>query len=249
MSEAAAATFTPADLALTGPAEQEVTGEIAVVQRMLDLNGARILELGCGAAEKTRLIAEKTGAAEIVAVEIDPIAHQKNLQITDLPRVRFKSYGAEDIAEDAAQFDVVMMFKSLHHVPGNRMDTALEEIARVLKPGGHAYISEPVFAGEFNDIMRLFHDEEAVRRDAFNALKRCVERGHLQLKEEYFFNNRIRLQSWEQYQHGILNVSHTDHQLTDELLAAVRTKFLAAESEQGFAFDIPNRVDLLYKPA
>ena len=50
------------------------------------------------------------------------------------------------------------------------MDAALSEIARVLKPGGQAWISEPVFAGELNEVFRLFHNEEVVRETAFGAI-------------------------------------------------------------------------------
>jgi SAM-dependent methyltransferase len=54
------------------------------------------------------------------------------------------------------------MFKSLHHVPPELMEPSMHEIRRVLKQGGLVYISEPVFAGDFNDILRLFHDEQKV---------------------------------------------------------------------------------------
>ncbi len=53
------------------------------------------------------------------------------------------------------------------------MDAALAEIARVLVPGGWLYVSEPVFAGPFNELMRLFHDEQAVRAAALAALARA----------------------------------------------------------------------------
>ncbi|NNL84587.1 MAG: class I SAM-dependent methyltransferase [Myxococcales bacterium] len=64
-----------------------------------------------------------------------------------MPKYCFADFGAEAIAAPDASFDVVMLFKSLHHVPVQMMDAALNEIARVLKPDGTAYISEPVFAG------------------------------------------------------------------------------------------------------
>ena len=198
--------------------------------------------------EKTRLIAERYNIAKITAVEIDPIQYQKNLKIENMPKTEFKSYGAEDIAEDDEAFDVVMMFKSLHHVPEQSMDLALAEIRRVLKPGGVAYFSEPVFAGNFNEIIRLFHDEERVRFQAFNALGRAVDEGILELEEEFFFDNIVKMTSFEQFENGILNATFMDHQLDDALLADVKRRFMNHESEDGFVFQVPNRIDLLVKP-
>lgn len=233
---------------LLGPADQDVTNEALVLERMLTFAGARVLELGCGGAEKTRLIAEHHPVETIVAAEIDPIAHQKNLK-NNLPNVIFKSFGAEQIPEPDESFDIVLMFKSLHHVPADLMDNALDEIHRVLKPGGLAYFSEPVFAGRFNDIMRIFHDEERVRLQAFEALRRAVASNRFELREEYFFKNIVRLESWQQYQQGILNVTHTDHQLDETTLAEVKRRFEACASPDGYVFEVPNRVDLLQKPA
>lgn len=233
---------------IQGPDEQTVASEFEVLTRMLPYEGARILELGCGAAEKTREIAERTEVSEIVAAEIDPIQHAKNLQIEDLPRVSFKSFAAEAIEQPDDSFDIVLMFKSLHHVPTTVMDKALSEVCRVLKPGGLAYISEPVFAGSFNEIIRLFHDESTVRQAAFDAVVRAVESRKVELVEEFFFTNVIKLKHFGQFEAGVLNVTHTDHDLTPELLEAVKKKFEGYRGENGYVFDAPNRVDLLRKP-
>lgn len=234
-------------LSLKGPEEQPFKDELDVLKRMLDFDGTRVLESGCGNAQKTRQIAEETGVASITAAEVDQVQHEKNLKIDDLPNVTFKSFGAERIAEPDASFDILLMFKSLHHVPVEHMDQAFTEIARVLKPGGYAYISEPVFEGSFNEIMRLFHDEEYVREQAFNAIQRSISHGLFSLVEEYFFKNTIRFDSFEQYEAGILNVTHTDHQLTPEIYEQVKTKFLRFETPEGFVFEVPNRVDLLQR--
>lgn len=236
-------------LSLKGPKDQPVVEEIDVLTRMLDFDGARVLELGCGNAQKTRQIVRETDVSTITAAEVDQIQHEKNLKIDDLPDVAFKSYGAEAINEPDASFDIVLMFKSLHHVPAEHMNQSFIEIARVLKPGGYAYISEPVFAGDFNDIMRLFHDEEHVREQAFNAIQRCVNAGVLSLVEEYFFRNTIRFESFEQYEAGVLGVTHTNHQLSPAIYEQVKTKFLSFKTPEGFVFQIPNRVDLLRKSA
>ncbi|MEE8077398.1 MAG: class I SAM-dependent methyltransferase [Pseudomonadales bacterium] len=232
---------------IEGPQTQSIQTEFEVMTSLLSLSGARVLDLGCGAADKTRQIAEHSDVATIVASEVDQVQHQKNLQIADLPKVTFKSFGAETIDEPDASFDIVMMFKSLHHVPVSLLDTALSEIHRVLKPGGVAYISEPVFAGEFNEVIRLFHDESVVRREAFAAVERAVVNGVLELVEERFFRSMIKLESFSQFEQGILNVTHTEHNVTPDLLKQVCEKFESNRSDVGYVFEIPNRVDLLRK--
>ncbi|MFT7685689.1 MAG: ubiquinone/menaquinone biosynthesis C-methylase UbiE [Candidatus Azotimanducaceae bacterium] len=232
---------------LIGPENQDILNEIEVLDRMLTFDQARILELGCGAADKTKALAAHDGVNKITAVEIEKIQHEKNVDLK-IPKVNFKSYGAQKIEEEDESFDIVMMFKSLHHVPRNEMDNVLKEIHRVLVPGGCVYFSEPVFAGEFNEIMRLFHDEEVVRREAFLAIQRAVDGELLVLDEEYFFKNVVKFKSFDQYASALLNVTHTDHQLSESMLAEVKRRFLSYESEAGFIFKFPNRVDVLRKP-
>ena len=232
---------------IQGPEKQNISNEYDVLTRLLPCQGAVVLELGCGAAEKTRDLAERGGVARIVGAEVDQRQHARNLEITDLPNVTFKSYGAEAIDEPDDSFDIVLMFKSLHHVPMNAMDNAMAEIARVLKPGGLAYISEPVFAGEFNEVIRLFHDESTVRQAAFEAVGRAVDAGVLELSGQHFFKNIIQLKHFGQFEKGILNVTHTDHDLTPTLLQSVKEKFESYRSDAGYVFEIPNRVDLLTK--
>ncbi len=232
---------------ITGPTQQPVEDELDVLQRLLPLEGACVLELGCGAADKTRQIAEKTGVAKIVAAEVDEVAHAKNLQITDLDKVDFVAFGAENIDAPDASFDIVLMFKSLHHVPLELMDKSFAEICRVLKPNGLLYISEPVFAGDFNEVVRLFHDESAVRQAAFEATKRSVERPEWRLKEEYFFKNVVRLEAFAQFERGIMQATFMDHQLDPDLHAKVKAKFESYAGPDGYIFEVPNRVDLLQK--
>lgn len=225
-----------------------VCDELTLVNDLLPA-GARVLELGCGKAEKTRAIAQGGKADFILALEVDQVQHAKNLQIDDLPLVRFSSGGAQDIPADDASFDMVLMFKSLHHVPVPEMDRALDEIRRVLQPGGLAYLSEPIFAGDYNEIMRLFHDEEQVRRAAFDAVRRAVDAGRMTLVKQIFFTTPLRFRDFAQFERGVLNVTHTQHRLSPQLHAQVRERFERHMTPDGAFFQIPMRVDLLRKDA
>lgn len=219
------------------------------ISRLLPMQGARLLELGCGAAFTTRRLAESFPVDEIIAMEVDRIQHEKNLLIPDLPNVSFVYGGAEAIDLPEASVDAVIMLKSLHHVPVEAMDRALDEIARVLRPGALAYISEPVYAGDFNEILRLFNDEKSVREAAFAAVCRAVDRGRLQLERQIHFLSPSRFEGFAEFERRVLGATHSDFDLDDALYEQVRERFMRHVRADGLAeFLNPIRVDLLRRP-
>lgn len=233
---------------IADPSQTTVCNEVQLMLAELPLAGARVLELGCGKAEKTRTLAEQGQVQEILALEVDAIQHQRNLEIRDLPQVQFRQGGAEAIPAEDGSFDLVIMLKSLHHVPLEHMDRALCEIERVLRPGGLAWISEPVFAGELNEVMRLFHDEERVREAAFAAVCRAVADGRLALEKQLFFCTRSQFADFAAFDARMIRVTHTEHRLAPELYAQVQQRFSAHLGPEGATFYPPQRVDLLRKP-
>jgi SAM-dependent methyltransferase len=222
--------------------------ELEIIDENLALDGKHILELGCGRAELTRAIASAGHGRQVLALEVDEIQHALHQQITDLDNVTFRLAGAEDIPAADDSFDAVFMFKSLHHVPLDLMAKSFDEIARVLKPGGYAYISEPVFAGDFNEILRLFHDEQRVREAAFSAVKHAVGSGQFLLADEIFFNSPMVFEDFAAFEERIIGATHTDHQLSADIYAQVRARFERHMGEGGAHFQMPIRVDLLQKP-
>lgn len=233
---------------IQSPPVGDVIKEAEVYNRLLPLDGARIIELGCGAAVHTRAIAESGRPASILACEIDTIQYEKNLAITDLPNVTFCHAGAQAIPAEDGSADIVMMFKSLHHVPLDAMDTAMQEIRRVLRPGGLAYISEPIYAGDFNEVLRLFHDEKTVREAAFATICNAVEQGVLELVGQHFFNTSNDFENFADFERRIIGVTHTEHKLSPEQLQTVREKFESFMQPEGAHFTMPIRVDLLRRP-
>jgi len=219
--------------------------ESDIYNRLLDLDQKHIVELGCGAAEITRTIATEGEGRTVTAFEVDEIAHAENLAAADLPNLTFGLSGAQEIPLADDSTDIVLMFKSLHHVPLDLMDTSLAEIKRILKPGGLAYISEPVFAGAFNDILRLFHDEQIVREAAFNAVVKAVEGGVFTLQEEVFFNSPMVFETFAEFESKTIMTTHTRHSLDPELHAEVERRFAAHCTAEGAPFVMPVRVDLL----
>ncbi len=221
--------------------------ESEIYNNRLSLDGKHILELGCGSADITRNIATSGSDRKITALEVDQIAHEKNLQITDLPNVTFSLSGAQEIPLQDESVDVVFMFKSLHHVPLQLMAASMREIRRVLKQGGLVYISEPVFAGDFNEILRLFHDEQSVRQAAFNAVRKVVDDGLFELIEETFFNSPMKFENFAEFENNTIKATHSNHTLDEKLYNLVKQRFEQHIGDDGAHFLMPMRVDLLRK--
>ncbi len=221
--------------------------EYEIYNELLSLDGKHILELGCGSAEITRNIATSGKNRKITALEVDDIAHEKNLLITDLPNVSFALSGAQEIPLQDESVDVVFMFKSLHHVPLELMEPSMHEIRRVLKPGGFAYISEPVFAGDFNDLLRLFHDEQKVRQAAFCAIENAVEQGLFNLVKEIFFHSPMKFENFAEFENNTIKATHSSHKLDETLYKLVKQRFEQHIGDDGAHFLMPMRVDLLQK--
>lgn len=230
------------------PTPTATRAEPDIFEALLPLDGARILELGCGRADLTRRIATRGRDRRVLALEVDEIQHAINAAIADLPNVEFGLGGAEAIPAPDASFDVAFMFKSLHHVPVALMARALEEIRRVLVPGGLLYVSEPVYAGDFNDILRLFHDEQRVREAAFAALQSAVGAGRLELVGQTFFDAPVRFADFADFEAKVIGVTHTRHVLAPHVLAEVRERIEARQTSDGVKFAQPIRIDLLRRP-
>ena len=164
-----------------------------------------------------------------------------------LTPVSFLIAGSENIPFNDDSFDVIFMFKSFHHVPVELMDKALREVQRVLKPGGLVYISEPIFEGDLNEVLRLFHHEEKVRAAAYKAIEKSVDNRDLLLVDEFTFNTQVTFKGFEEFDVNVINVSHGDHQLSEELYKKVKDQFLLNMQDGKAEFLLPILIDLFQK--
>ena len=221
--------------------------EQEMMERLLPLTHARVLELGCGAAWITRQLAQKYPDSLFICTEVDRIQHEKNLQLAVSGNLEFRLGGAEAIAEADDSVDILWMLKSLHHVPVELMKAAMEEIVRVLKPGGLAYFCEPVYRGEFNALLSLIHDEKQVREAAFDAIQSLAGSGQMHLQGEYFFSTPTSYDSWERFEDRFLNITHTPLSIDEAQYERIKQTFLSHWGPQGAHFDKLHRVDLLQK--
>ncbi|MBS2531278.1 class I SAM-dependent methyltransferase [Catenulispora sp. NF23] len=103
-------------------------GELA--DRLPD--GARVLELGCGAGvPATALLAQRF---DVLGVDIS--AAQLALAAQRVPSAAFRKADMINLELPDASFDAVTAFYSFNHVPREQQPPLLAKIARWLRPGG-----------------------------------------------------------------------------------------------------------------
>ena len=100
--------------------------------------GKRLLEIGCGLG--TDLLQFARGGAEVTGIDLTPASIELVKKRFAQARVRVKAQvaDAERLPFSDNSFDVVYSFGVLHHTPNTQK--AIEEVYRVLKPGGRIVI-------------------------------------------------------------------------------------------------------------
>lgn len=221
--------------------------ELDLLQALVPLEGAQVIELGCGNARLARTLLERHPGARVTGLEVDDRQLAKNL-LAPRERLTFLRAGAEHIPLPDASFDLALMLKSLHHVPLDRMDAALREVARVVKPGGWLYVSEPVYAGELNELIRHFNDEGTVRAAAQQALDRALRSGLWEQATEHRFDSPVSFHDFADFESRMMRPTFADHHIDDLMLARVRAAFephLGRGGRSGAHFMRPMHVRLL----
>lgn len=127
--------------------------ELKKIDEFVELNGRRVLEIGCGDGRLTAFLA-RTGA-RVTAIDTDE--SRIEAAKASVPGVDFRVGSGEALDYPMESFDLVFFSFSLHHQDG---DTALAEAKRVLRPEGGILIIEPTVASEYTRLVAVFQKEE-----------------------------------------------------------------------------------------
>ena len=105
------------------------------------LEGADLLNIGCWTGDFEQLatgLASRVTGLDIEEKALD-VARKRN------PTADFVCGSALDIPFPDKRFDVVTLFAVIEHLPVGSEQRALDEIFRVLKPGGYFVLSTPAW--------------------------------------------------------------------------------------------------------
>ncbi|WP_411133199.1 methyltransferase domain-containing protein [Streptomyces sp. C10] len=108
-----------------------------------------VLDLGSGFGGSARYLAETYGC-RVLALNLSEVENQRHKELNSAraltDRIEVVDGSFEDIPYPDGQFDVIWSQDAFLH-SGNRVQV-LEEIARVLRPGGHLIFTDPMAAAD-----------------------------------------------------------------------------------------------------
>jgi SAM-dependent methyltransferase len=121
-----------------------------VLDEFGDVSGKRVLDYGCGVAEGGVFLAKR--GARVVGVDVSPVMLTTAEKLARAHGVTIETRQVTDLRIPAAddEFDLIYGNGVLHHVP---LDSAIPELARVLKPGGRACFIEPL---PYNPVINVY---------------------------------------------------------------------------------------------
>ncbi len=138
--------------------------EIGWMQKHIPtLHGGTFLEIGCGRGAGAAIIKKRFSPEVLCAMDLDHLMIKRAfryLKPAERENISFYTADALNLPHPDGAFDAVFGFGVLHHVP--EWQSALEEIARVLKPGGVYFLEELYPSLYQNFITRhiLLHPEQ-----------------------------------------------------------------------------------------
>ncbi len=208
------------------------------------VGGLRILDIGCGEGQLTRALA----ALGARVTGYDPFIAETAWTEHGAGSYRLVKAAADAIPEPDNEADLVLFVFSLHHVPGAKLEGALAEARRLLRPSGRLYVAEPLAQGPHQYIIELFHDETPVRKAAAAALARFA-RPHFATNQILNYSERRSFPDFASFaDRMIANMRFNGYTREAVLAPEVRRRFAETHAAHGGRFDQPVRIDY-FSPA
>jgi sarcosine/dimethylglycine N-methyltransferase len=120
------------------------------------LSGKRVLDLGSGYGGAARVLAGEHGA-RVWCLNLSAVENERNRDLTRkaglAKRIEVIDGSFDDAPFDDRSFDIVWSQDAILHAPDRRL--VLDEVARVLKPGGDFIFTDPMQADDLVDAQQL----------------------------------------------------------------------------------------------
>ncbi len=129
--------------------------QMATMQRLLpDVQGRRVLELGCGTGRISRYLARR--GAQVVGIDFSPKSIEIARMQTTGTNPRYRQGSVFELDEVAA-YDCTVSWTTVTMACRSRADllVVLRGVRKALKPGGTLLFCEPIHSGMLHRVLKM----------------------------------------------------------------------------------------------
>ena len=223
-----------------------VDRELLLMER-LPIDGARVIDIGCGEGWLTRLVASK--AETVIGIDPSAMALERANAQNSTANGTYLQASADYLPLNQASIDIAIYYNSLHHVPATLQSKALEETARVLAEGGLLCVVEPMASGSAYELFQPVDDESEVYDTTYKLILGAASGVEFQQVQEELFMDFYTYRNFEQFSDHVLVVDEGRAGGLAELEDMLRERFdqLGEAVEGGRRYDQVHRLSLLCK--
>lgn len=214
---------------------------IETITSQYDLNGKKLLEIGCGKGRVTQDLAKH--AKRVVASDPDAAALEIAKASVAADNVEFVQAptGVPDLP--ARSFDVVIYTLSLHHVPVAEMSGSLQKTARLLRKDGVIVVIEPGDVGSFTEAKERFGAGSGDERPAKEAALRAMHALDGWASEETIYFRTLFL--FDHDEDFLTSMLPDFRQQPQSLIRDIRNFLVLYQTNGGIILDADRRLNLL----
>ncbi len=141
--------------------------------------GSLILDIGCGPGRDVKYFSDN--GYKVVGIEYSAgmLAQARRM----VPEADFREMDMRRLGFKNGSFDAVWANASLHHLPKDQAETAVKEMARVLKRGGIVYLS--VINGPGKDAHEINEDGRQFFSYRLEELEKLLDKNGLKMVDGY----------------------------------------------------------------
>ncbi len=218
-----------------------------ILPQLLELSGKRVVDAGCGDGFLSRFMAAQ--GATVFGVEPEAGQVERARAAQQVADERYWRCGAEELPFKNDEMDAVVFSNSLHHVPVELQEMALQEAARVIGSGGHLVVAEPVPGGAHHNLMLPVQDETPLQIAALDAIDNVFAHG-LIAEQRDTFNRPSLYRDFEQFREAMVRINPARGTAFAENDELIRNNFdqYGRATPEGRIFVQEIRVDVLRKP-
>jgi hypothetical protein len=216
-----------------------------IIMERLRLDGARVIDIGCGEGWLTQCVAARSES--VIGIDPSTTALARAQAENNASNATYLLASAENLPLEPSSVDIVVFYNSLHHVPAAVQSKAIEETARVLVQGGVLCFVEPVASGACYELFKPVEDETAVYASSQKLIQALGNGIEFQQLQEEFYLTSYTYRDFDQFLDNLLVVDERRTALLGERRDLLQSGFdsLGEAVEAGRRFDQVHRLNLL----